>query len=130
VDAKGATIDLGDGIEGYVMARDISDDRVDDASQVLKVGEEVEAKFVGMDRKGRTPAAVDQGQGRSRNRRSDGRVQQGRFRRRQRHHQAGCAAARTAEQGRVIPSACGQPRWPGDAPGHRAHADGRMITAT
>ena len=54
VDAKGATIDLGDGVEGYVMARDISDDRVDDASQVLKVGQEVEAKFVGMDRKGRS----------------------------------------------------------------------------
>ena len=54
MDAKGATIDLGDGVEGYVMARDISDDRVDDASQVLKVGQEVEAKFVGMDRKGRS----------------------------------------------------------------------------
>ena len=54
VDAKGATIDLGDGVEGYVMARDISDERVDDASQVLKVGQEIEAKFVGMDRKGRS----------------------------------------------------------------------------
>ena len=54
VDAKGATIDLGDGVEGYVMARDISHDRVDDASQVLKVGQQVEAKFVGMDRKGRS----------------------------------------------------------------------------
>jgi small subunit ribosomal protein S1 len=54
VDAKGATIDLGDGIEGYVSARDISYDRVDDASQHLKVGDKVEAKLVGMDRKGRT----------------------------------------------------------------------------
>ncbi|WP_240127057.1 30S ribosomal protein S1 [Thermomonas alba] len=54
VDAKGATIDLGDGVEGYVMARDISQERVDDASQVLKVGQRIEAKFVGMDRKGRT----------------------------------------------------------------------------
>ena len=54
VDAKGATIDLGDGVEGYVMARDISEDRVDDASHVLKVGQQVEAKFVGMDRKGRS----------------------------------------------------------------------------
>jgi small subunit ribosomal protein S1 len=54
VDAKGATIDLGDGVEGYVMARDISEDRVDDASQILKVGQQVEAKFVGMDRKGRS----------------------------------------------------------------------------
>ncbi|HEY9256216.1 MAG TPA: 30S ribosomal protein S1 [Stenotrophomonas sp.] len=54
VDAKGATIELADGIEGYVSARDISNDRVDDATQHLKVGEKVEAKFVGMDRKGRT----------------------------------------------------------------------------
>jgi small subunit ribosomal protein S1 len=54
VDAKGATIDLGDGIEGYVSARDISHERVDDATQHLKVGDKVEAKLVGMDRKGRT----------------------------------------------------------------------------
>jgi small subunit ribosomal protein S1 len=54
VDAKGATIDLGDGIEGYVSARDISYDRIDDASQHLKVGDKIEAKLVGMDRKGRT----------------------------------------------------------------------------
>ncbi len=54
VDAKGATIDLGDGVEGYVFARDISDERVEDASQFLKVGQEIEAKFVGMDRKGRS----------------------------------------------------------------------------
>ena len=54
VDAKGATIELADGIEGYVAARDISYDRVDDASQHLKVGDRIEAKFVGMDRKGRS----------------------------------------------------------------------------
>jgi small subunit ribosomal protein S1 len=54
VDAKGATIDLGDGVEGYVSARDVADERVEDASQYLKVGQQVEAKFVGMDRKGRS----------------------------------------------------------------------------
>ena len=54
VDAKGATIDLGDGVEGYVSVRDISYDRVDDASQALKVGDKIEAKFIGMDRKGRS----------------------------------------------------------------------------
>ena len=54
VDAKGAVIDLGDGVEGYVFARDVADERVDDASQYLKVGQEIEAKFVGMDRKGRS----------------------------------------------------------------------------
>lgn len=52
--AKGAVIDLGEGVEGYVSVRDISHERTEDASQVLKVGQEVEAKFVGMDRKGRS----------------------------------------------------------------------------
>jgi small subunit ribosomal protein S1 len=54
VDAKGATIELADGIEGYVSARDVANERVDDASQHLKVGDKVEAKFIGMDRKGRS----------------------------------------------------------------------------
>ena len=54
VDAKGAVIELADGIEGYVSARDIANERVDDAAQHLKVGDKIEAKFVGMDRKGRT----------------------------------------------------------------------------
>ena len=53
VDAKGASIDLGDGIEGYVRASDIAKERVEDATQHLKVGDAVEAKYVGMDRKGR-----------------------------------------------------------------------------
>jgi small subunit ribosomal protein S1 len=53
VDAKGAVVDLADGIEGYLSARDFSKDRIDDLSQHLKAGEQVEAKFVGMDRKGR-----------------------------------------------------------------------------
>ncbi|MBX3688186.1 30S ribosomal protein S1 [Dokdonella sp.] len=54
VDAKGATIDLGDGVEGYLRANDIAKERIDDATQHLKVGDSVEAKFVGMDRKGRS----------------------------------------------------------------------------
>jgi small subunit ribosomal protein S1 len=54
VDAKGATIDLGDGVEGYLRANDIAKERVDDATQHLKVGDKVEAKFIGMDRKGRS----------------------------------------------------------------------------
>ena len=54
VDAKGAMIDLGDGVEGYIFARDVAEERVEDATQFLKVGQEVEAKFVGMDRKGRS----------------------------------------------------------------------------
>ena len=54
VDAKGAVIEVADGVEGYVAARDIADERVDDASQHLKVGDSIEAKFIGMDRKGRS----------------------------------------------------------------------------
>src|SRR3546814_11171880 len=53
VDAKGATIDLGDGVEGYLSVRDISHERVEDATHKLKVGDEVEAKVVGTDRKSR-----------------------------------------------------------------------------
>jgi small subunit ribosomal protein S1 len=54
VDAKGATIELADGIEGYVKANDIAKERIEDASQHLKVGDKIEAKYIGMDRKGRT----------------------------------------------------------------------------
>src|SRR3970040_1550772 len=54
VAAKGATVELDGGIEGYVAPRDIAQDHVDDATQHLKVGDEIEAKFIGMDRKGRT----------------------------------------------------------------------------
>ena len=53
VDAKGATIELADGLEGYIKANDIAKERIEDASQHLKVGDSVEAKFIGMDRKGR-----------------------------------------------------------------------------
>lgn len=54
VDPKGATIDLGDGVEGYLRASEISRDRVEDARAVLKPGDSVEAKFMGVDRKNRT----------------------------------------------------------------------------
>ena len=54
VDAKGAVIDLGDGVEGYLRASELSQDRVEDARTVLNVGDEIEAKFVGIDRKNRT----------------------------------------------------------------------------
>jgi small subunit ribosomal protein S1 len=56
VDAKGAIIDLDNGIEGYLRASELSRDRVEDARTILKVGEEVEAKFTAVDRKVRTIA--------------------------------------------------------------------------
>ena len=53
VDAKGATVELADGVEGYLRASEASRDRVEDATLVLNVGDEVEAKFTGVDRKNR-----------------------------------------------------------------------------
>ncbi len=54
VDAKGAVVELDEGIEGYLRASEISRDRVEDARSVLKEGDEIEAKFMGVDRKNRT----------------------------------------------------------------------------
>jgi len=54
VDAKGATVVLADGVEGYLRASEISRDRVEDARAVLKVDDRIVAKFVGVDRKNRT----------------------------------------------------------------------------
>jgi small subunit ribosomal protein S1 len=54
VDAKGAVIDLGNGVDGQLRASELSRDRVEDARLLLKVGEEIEAKFTGVDRKGRS----------------------------------------------------------------------------
>ena len=53
VDAKGATVELADGVEGYLRASEASRDLVEDATLVLSVGDEVEAKFTGVDRKNR-----------------------------------------------------------------------------
>jgi len=54
VDAKAAIIDLGDGVEGTLRASELSRDRIEDARTILSEGDEVEAKFMGVDRKSRT----------------------------------------------------------------------------
>ena len=54
VDAKGATVELAESVEGYLRVSDISVERIEDASTVLKVGDDVEARFMGVDRKNRT----------------------------------------------------------------------------
>ena len=54
VDAKGATIDLGDDTEGYLRASEISSERVEDATTQLKVGDTVEALIISVDRKNRS----------------------------------------------------------------------------
>ena len=54
VDARGALIDLGNGVEGQLRSTELQRDRVEDARTVLKVGETIEAKFMGVDRKTRS----------------------------------------------------------------------------
>jgi small subunit ribosomal protein S1 len=54
VDAKGARVELDEGVEGYLRASDIARDRIEDARTVLNEGDEIEAKFVGVDRKNHT----------------------------------------------------------------------------
>ncbi|OJU86738.1 MAG: 30S ribosomal protein S1 [Burkholderiales bacterium 66-5] len=53
VDARGAEIDLGQDIVGHLRASEISRDRVEDARNVLKEGDEVSAVVVSIDRKTR-----------------------------------------------------------------------------
>ncbi|WP_295686991.1 S1 RNA-binding domain-containing protein, partial [uncultured Nevskia sp.] len=53
VDAKGAVITLAGGVEGYIKAGDLARERVEDATKVLSVGQELESRFIGVDRKNR-----------------------------------------------------------------------------
>jgi small subunit ribosomal protein S1 len=54
VEPRGAVVELADGVDGYIKASDLAKERVDDATKVLSEGDEVEAKFVALDRKSRT----------------------------------------------------------------------------
>ncbi|MBU3697999.1 30S ribosomal protein S1 [Dechloromonas sp.] len=53
VDARGAVMTLDGENEGYLRASEFSRDRIDDLSQHLKVGDEVEAMIINVDRKTR-----------------------------------------------------------------------------
>jgi len=53
VDAKMATIELEDGVMGQLRASEIARDRVEDARTELRPDEEIEARFIGVDRKTR-----------------------------------------------------------------------------
>ncbi|WP_286694891.1 30S ribosomal protein S1 [Spongiibacter sp. UBA1325] len=53
VDAKAAVVVLAEEVEGVLKASEISRDRVEDARNVLKEGEEVEVKIISVDRKNR-----------------------------------------------------------------------------
>ncbi|MEW9796961.1 30S ribosomal protein S1 [Alteromonas sp. CYL-A6] len=53
VDAKGVTVNLAEEVDGYIRVADLSRDRVEDASEVVSVGDSIEAKLMGVDRKNR-----------------------------------------------------------------------------
>lgn len=53
VDVKGVIVELVDGVEGYLRVFEVFRDRVEDVILVLSVGDEVEVKFIGVDRKNR-----------------------------------------------------------------------------
>ena len=54
VEPRGAVIDLGNDIEGYLRASELSRDRVEDARNLLKEGDSVEAMVINVDRKTRS----------------------------------------------------------------------------
>lgn len=53
VDSKSAVIELAEGVDGILRASEVSRERIEDMQNSFKVGEEVEAKFIGIDRKSR-----------------------------------------------------------------------------
>ncbi len=53
VDAKGAIIRLNENVTGYLRVSELARERVEDAREVLKIGDELDAKFIGVDRKKR-----------------------------------------------------------------------------
>ncbi|MFM8929561.1 MAG: 30S ribosomal protein S1 [Betaproteobacteria bacterium] len=54
VDARGAEIDLGEEVIAYLRASELSRDRVEDARNLLKEGDEVNAMIINIDRKARS----------------------------------------------------------------------------
>jgi len=56
VDVQGALVDLGDDVFGSLRASELARGRIEDARTVIKVGEEIEAKFMSVDRKSRMVA--------------------------------------------------------------------------
>jgi len=53
VDAKGAIVVLAEEVEAILKASEISQDKIEDARNVLNEGEEIEAKIINIDRKNR-----------------------------------------------------------------------------
>ena len=53
LDAKAAIVSLAEGVEGILKASEIARDRIEDIHTVLMEGQEIEAKFTGVDKKSR-----------------------------------------------------------------------------
>jgi len=53
VDAKGAVVNLGGGVEGYLRAAELSRDHVEDARNLITEGSKIDAKITSIDRKNR-----------------------------------------------------------------------------
>jgi small subunit ribosomal protein S1 len=53
IDAKGVTVELAEGVTGFIKLADLSREKVKDANEVAKVGDEIEAKITSIDRKNR-----------------------------------------------------------------------------
>ncbi|MFP3013782.1 MAG: 30S ribosomal protein S1 [Arsenophonus sp.] len=53
VDAKGATIELAAGVEGHLRTSEALRDRIEDNTKIVNVGDIIEAKYTGIDRKNR-----------------------------------------------------------------------------
>ncbi len=54
VEARGARVELAEGVEGYLRANEIGRERVEDARTVLRPGEAIEAKVISVDRRRRS----------------------------------------------------------------------------
>jgi small subunit ribosomal protein S1 len=54
VEAKTVTVELAEDVYGTIRASDLSEDKIDDATTLVKEGDEIEAKIINVDRKNRT----------------------------------------------------------------------------
>jgi small subunit ribosomal protein S1 len=54
VDQRGAVVNLGDDVEGYLRVSEFSRERIEDLTQHLKVGDKIDALIINVDRKTRS----------------------------------------------------------------------------
>ena len=106
VDPKGAEIDLGEEIIGYLRASEISRDRVEDARNVLKEGDEVEAVVVNIDRKTRNIQLSIKAKDMADQQEAMANLLAAVRARERRHHQPGRPAARQAGQHGEVTEDC------------------------